>query len=103
NYGVEITAERFLTKGFYGLVTASLFQSEYKTKKDVWYNTQFNNKYVFNALAGKEFTLKDNGKSTRIVGVNGKISYLGAIRHHKVLLQESIEAGNTRVDLNEPY
>jgi hypothetical protein len=57
NYGVEMTLERFLHKGFYYLVTASVFKSQYKGSDGVWRNTAFNSSYVSNILAGKEFRL----------------------------------------------
>ena len=75
NYGVEMTLERFLQKGFYYLFTVSLFKSQYKGSDDIWRNTAFNSSYVNNILAGKEFRL--NAKSsfsldTRIVLSGGQ-------------------------------
>lgn len=58
NYGVEITFEHFLHKGFYYLVTASIYESKYKGSDGVERNTAFNGNYTFNALGGKEFQLK---------------------------------------------
>lgn len=60
NFGVEITFEKFLSKGYYYLVTASIFDSKYKGSDGVLRNTAFNNQYVFNALGGKEFQLTSN-------------------------------------------
>jgi len=62
NMGVELTVERFFGKGFYGLVTGSLFDSQYKGSDEVWRSTAFNNRYVINVLAGKEFKV---GKDKR--------------------------------------
>lgn len=59
NYGVELTLERFLNKGFYYLVTASIFQSKYKGSDGVWRNTAFNTHFVNNILVGKEFKLNE--------------------------------------------
>ncbi len=53
NYGIELTAERFLNKGFYYLLTVSLFESKYKGSDNVWRNTAFNSNYVVNVLGGK--------------------------------------------------
>lgn len=55
NYGLELTVEKFYSNGYYGLLTGSLFQSKYKASDDIERNTAFNNKYVLNFLAGKEF------------------------------------------------
>jgi len=55
NYGVELTLEKFMSKGFYYLLTASAFESKYKGSDGVERNTAFNGNYVVNALVGKEF------------------------------------------------
>jgi hypothetical protein len=62
NYGVELTVEKFFSKGYYGLMTASLYESKYKGSDGIERNTGFNGKYVFNILAGKEYKL---GKAKR--------------------------------------
>lgn len=69
NMGVELTLEKFFSKGYYGLLTASLFDSKYKGSDGVWRNTTFNNQYVVNFLAGKEFKVgrdKQNAITTDI-------------------------------------
>ena len=62
NRGIELTIERFFSKGFYGLLTTSVFDSKYKGSDGIERNTAFNNGYVFNILGGKEFKL---GSSNR--------------------------------------
>ena len=57
NRGIELTIERFFSKGFYGLLTTSVFDSKYKGSDGIKRNTAFNNGYVFNVLAGKEFKI----------------------------------------------
>lgn len=54
NYGVELTIEKFFTKGYYGLLTASVYESKYEGSDKVERNTAFNGRYTFNFLAGKE-------------------------------------------------
>ncbi|HOZ76936.1 MAG TPA: carboxypeptidase-like regulatory domain-containing protein [Ferruginibacter sp.] len=77
NYGVEITAERFLHKGFYYLLTVSLFESKYKGSDNVWRNTAFNSNYVVNVLGGKEWRL--NAKTT--FGIDTKLTVTGGQRY----------------------
>lgn len=60
NYGVEITVEKFLSKGWYFLFTTSLFNSEYKGFDNVTRNTAFNGNYVFNMLGGYEHKLGEH-------------------------------------------
>ncbi len=59
NYGVELTLEKFLNKGFYYLATASVFEATYKGYDGVVRNSRFNNNYVFNLLAGYEVIVKN--------------------------------------------
>jgi len=63
NYGVEITVEKFFSKGYYTLVTGSLFDSKYKGSDGIERNTAFNNGYILNVLAGKEFRFGKGGKN----------------------------------------
>jgi hypothetical protein len=62
NYGLELTVEKFLSKGYYALVTASVFDSRYTGSDGVERNTGFANQYVLNTLFGKEWAI---GKAKR--------------------------------------
>ncbi|MBL0337093.1 MAG: TonB-dependent receptor [Chitinophagaceae bacterium] len=73
NYGVEMTLERFLDKGFYYLATVSLFESKYKGSDNVWRNTAFNGHYVANLLGGKEFKLSERNT----LGIDSKLGLAG--------------------------
>jgi len=57
NYGAELTIEKFFSKGYYGLLTASVYSSKYKGSDGIERNTAFNGRYVINLLAGKEWKL----------------------------------------------
>ncbi|MES2779317.1 MAG: TonB-dependent receptor, partial [Bacteroidota bacterium] len=74
NYGVELTLERYFSKGFYYLITGSLFDSKYKGSDGVERNTAFNTKYAANILAGKEFKL---GKKGTVLYTNLKLTTIG--------------------------
>jgi hypothetical protein len=75
NYGLDVTMERFLSRGYYYLLTTSLFQSEYKGGDGVWRNTRYNRNYLVNLLAGKEWQV---GRSKQnLLNINGRISYQG--------------------------
>lgn len=62
NYGVELTLERFFAKGFYGMVTGSLYNATYTPSDGIERNTAFNGKYVYNVLVGQEIKV---GKEKR--------------------------------------
>lgn len=55
NYGLELTVEKFLSKGYYTLLTTSLYDSRYNGSDGVERSTAFAGNYVFNALFGKEW------------------------------------------------
>jgi hypothetical protein len=57
NLGLELTMERFFSKGYYILFTGSLYDSEYKGSDGVWRNTAFNGGFVYNILGGKEWAV----------------------------------------------
>lgn len=73
NLGIEITFEKFLSQGYYYLVTASIFDSKYKGSDRVLRSTAFNNQYVFNALGGKEFKLNEN----MVLTIDARATYAG--------------------------
>jgi hypothetical protein len=57
NYGIDVTLERYLNKGYYYLLTGSLFDSRYTGGDGVWRNTRQNRNFIFNALGGKEWKM----------------------------------------------
>jgi hypothetical protein len=86
NYGIELTLEKFYSKGYYFLVTASVFESKYRGSDHVYRNTAFNGNYVFNALAGKEFKIGEK----HTIAFDTKITYAGGKRYVPIDLMTSI-------------
>lgn len=68
NYGTEITVEKFFSNRFFYLLTASLFDSEYKGSDGKKRETDFNGNYVVNALFGYEMPVGPGGKNSVIMG-----------------------------------
>ena len=64
NQGIEFTLEKFFSDGFYGLLTASLFESKYEGSDGIERNSPFNNGHVVNFLTGREFAIGKTGKNT---------------------------------------
>lgn len=60
NYGLELTLTKNYRNGFYTLVTASVFESQYQGSDGVWRNTAFNTNWILNGLIGREFPFKKN-------------------------------------------
>ena len=64
NYGFELTVEKSFSQGYYGLLTGSIYESNYIGSDGIERNTSFNGKYVMNFLCGKEWKLgANNGNS----------------------------------------
>jgi hypothetical protein len=99
NYGVELTIEKFLSKGYYFLFTASLFDSKYTGYDGVWRNTAFNGNYVFNLLGGYEHKL---GQKTMIT-LDLKAVWAGGRRYVPVDEAASIHEGSEVRDWSHAY
>ena len=98
NYGVELTIEKFFSKGYYGLFTSSLYSSKYTGSDGVERNTAFNGKYVFNALAGKEWKIgsaKRNKFSTDV-----KFTNAGGRAYTPIDLAASNAIGREQLSIN---
>ena len=87
NYGLEITAERFLKDGYYYLMTGSLFKSRYRGGDDIWRDTRFDQSYAVNALFGKEFSLDSQNN---LLGINGRLIFMGGKRRSPIDMAASL-------------
>ncbi len=85
NYGIELTIEKFLTQGFYFLITSSLFESKYTPWDGIERNTKYNGNYIFNALGGYEFKLGDFST----LALDMKTVYAGGKRYTPIDLEAS--------------
>ena len=75
NYGLDITFEKYLSKGYYYMTTVSLFNSQYKSADNVWRNTRYNRNFAINFLTGKEWLLGKN--KNHILSLNARINFQG--------------------------
>ena len=96
NTGVELTLEKFFSKGFYLLTTASIFSAKYKGSDGIERNSTFNNKLVANILAGKEWKIGKGGKNA--FTVDFKLATAGGRYYTPVDLPASIATGVEKLD-----
>ena len=82
NYGIDITLEKYMSKGFYYLLSGSIFNAEYKGGDAVWRNTRFNRNYIANFLIGKEWQTGKNKQNT--FSLNARMTYQGGNRYSPV-------------------
>jgi hypothetical protein len=100
NYGLELTLERSFARGYYFLLTGSLFDSKYKGSDNMERNTPFNTGYVANALFGREFRVgrKDN---TFTVSLRGALT--GGRYETPINLEASGAAGRAMFDYDRAF
>lgn len=82
NYGVDVTLEKYMSKGYYYLFSGSLFDATYKGGDGVWRNSRYNRNYVINFLIGKEWLVGKNKQN--VFSINTRISYRGGDRYSPV-------------------
>ncbi len=75
NYGLELTFEKYLSRGYYYLATASLFSSRYRGADGLWRDSRYNRNFALNYLIGKEWQLGKN--QNKILSLNARISFQG--------------------------
>lgn len=69
NTGVELTVEKFFSRGYYLLTTASIFDAKYKGSDGIERNSTFNNKAVVNVLAGREWKMGRDGRNAFTIDI----------------------------------
>ena len=96
NKGVEITVEKFLSKGYYLMLTTSIFDSKYKGSDGIERNSAFNYKHVLNILGGKEWKIGKEKKNALTVDV--KMTTIGGKYATPINLSASITANKQVLD-----
>lgn len=88
NYGLDITFERYLSKGYYYMTTISLFNSLYQGGDNMWRDTRYNRNFALNFLIGKEWLL--GKKQNQILSLNTRFSYQGGNHYSPINTTQSI-------------
>ncbi|HNS17489.1 MAG TPA: TonB-dependent receptor [Bacteroidales bacterium] len=101
NTGIDVTLEQYLHKGFYYLVTGSLFDSKYTGGDGIERNTKYNRNYIINLLAGKEWNLGLYDKN--LFGANIRLTYMGGERIIPLDIEETIKQGEIVEDISHAY
>ncbi len=99
NYGVELTLEKFLSSGYYFLLTGSVFDSKYKTLDGEERNSVFNGNFLLNVLGGYEFVFSEKAS----LSVNVRMVWGGGQRYRYIDLDASILDENTVYDDAKSY
>lgn len=99
NIGVDITFEKYLSKGYYYMATATLFDSRYRGGDGKWYNTKFNRNYILNVLGGKEWLVGKN--KNRIWSVNLRAVLQGGDRYAPIDMDATLADPDKLVQYDE--
>jgi hypothetical protein len=99
NIGLDLTFEKFLTKQYYYLITASVFDSKYTGGDTRVRNTRFNSNIVVNLLGGKEWTIRKKN----LFGVNLKVVVTGGEFYVPIDLEASVAQHREVLDESQAY
>lgn len=102
NYGLELTVERYLNKGFYYMTSASIYQSLYTPMDGIERKTTFSGDYVFNVLGGKEWNI-GKAEKNKVLFINSKVSLLGGKRYTPIDLEASQQSGYQVRHEDQPF
>lgn len=100
NYGLELSAERYLRNQFYFLFSQSVYQSKYTAQDGVERNTRFNGNYISTLVMGRDFV---SYRGTRKWGINLKTVLAGGQRTKPIDHAASQAAGYTVFDEDRSY
>ena len=91
NMGLELTIEKFFSKGYYFLVSGSVYDSKYRGSDGKLRNTAFNGQYNMTALGGYELRI---GPKNRL-SFDTKITWTAGNRFVPIDLETSKLLGET--------
>ncbi len=103
NYGLELSLEQLLTKGYYYLTNFTLYQAQFALPGEDSQPGRYDGRFIFNAIAGKEWRKERPGKHIRTWGVNVRLNYLGGFRELPIDEGASEAARYTRFDFSAGY
>lgn len=99
NIGVDLTFEKYLSRGLYYMITASVFDSKFCGGDGKWHDTRYNRRFIINGLVGKEWML---GRSKQnVLGVNLKMTLQGGERYSPVDEQATMADPDKEVQYDE--
>lgn len=83
NYGIDLSLEKNIKKGFYYILAGSLYNSDYKGSDGIRRDTRFNGKYQSKVTSGKEFIFNGR-KGTNTLEINISSVLAGGMRYTPV-------------------
>ncbi len=101
NYGIDVTFEKFMSQGYYFMLTGSLFESKYRAGDAVWRSTRFNRNFITNFLFGREWMVGKNKQN--IFNANVRMTYQGGERFSPIDKEVSLLQEDAIYDENDAF
>jgi hypothetical protein len=101
NRGIDLTLERYLNRGYYYMLTATVFRSRYRGGDGCWRNTRLDRGFLLNALGGKEW--KTGRQKQNIFSLNLRCSFQGGDRYIPVNEAASQASKSVVYDTSKAY
>ena len=101
NYGLELTLEKFMSRNYYFLLTASLFQSQYKGYDGMERSTSFNNNYILNAVGAYELPFGKRKNRALILGL--RMTFAGGKPYVPFDQEATVEEGQVVYNWEDAY
>ena len=103
NRGIEITAEHYLSDGWFLLANLTFFKSEYRGSDRIWRPSRWDARHLANLTAGKEWQRDKRPGQVRAFGLNGRLGWSGGLRAMPVDAAGSAAAGTTVFDGSDGF
>jgi hypothetical protein len=101
NYGLELTLEKFMSRNYFFLLTASLFQSKYRGYDGIERSTSFNSNYILNAVGGYELPFGKRKNRALILGL--RMTLAGGRPYVPFDQEATVEEGQEVYDWEDAY
>ena len=85
---------------YYGMLTATLFKSEYCDAQGDWHNTRYDRRYFTNILRGKEWMV--GKRKSNVFGINGRVTIQCGDRYSPIPEGMTVEEILERKDKTVP-
>lgn len=103
NRGLEVTAERYLSGGWFALANATFFDSRYQGSDGLWRSTRWDLGHLANLTLGREWLREKSAEQTRSFGLNGRAVLAGGFRAMPIDEAASALASATVFDEREGF
>jgi hypothetical protein len=91
NTGIELSLEKYMSRGYYYMLNASIYESKYFNKLGEKLDTKYNGTYASNGVFGKEFKLGKRKQNT--LSFSTRYILVGGIRSLPIDEQASQDRG----------